>query len=67
MEHTERMECNKRFFYFHDILIDLIIKRGRKVEETNCSDLHANPVGICRIWCEWRGVGKLRYHGKPCE
>ena len=28
---------NKRFFYFHDILRDLIIKRGRKVEEANCS------------------------------
>jgi hypothetical protein len=67
MEHIERIERNKRFFYFHDILIDLIIKRGRKVEETNCSDLHANPMGICRIWCERRGFGKLRYHGKPCE
>lgn len=58
---------NKRFFYFHDILIDLIIKRGRKVEEANCSDLHVNPMGICRIWCEHWGVGKLRYHRKLGE
>jgi len=67
MERMERIERNKRFFYFHDILIELIIKRGERMRKLIVLISMLIPMGICRIWCEQRGVGKLRYHGKPCE
>ena len=33
MERMERIERNKRFFYFHDILIRLIIKGGERMRK----------------------------------
>jgi len=44
------LRCNKRFFYFQGILLDLIIKGGERFEKANFSDQYIYPVGISSTW-----------------
>ena len=61
------LRCNKRFFYFQGILLDLIIKGGERFEKENFSDRYIYPVGISRTWRLRRRGDWSGHHGKRGE